>query len=102
MSIIVAAGFVGRVVLGMGYGILFVAYGYVLQRNSPAEMIGRVTATSGSLTMGIPLIAPIMGTLLADWLGLGPAYALLGLTALTTGAIVLLVRNHNTDSTPTT
>lgn len=96
LGVIVSAAFVGRTILGAGFALLIVAYGYLLQRNTPAEMIGRVTATSRSLISGVPLVAPLLATLLADWLGLGPAYTLFGVALLCVGAVVVLIqaRSH--------
>lgn len=95
LGVIVSAAFVGRTLLGAGFAVLVVAYGYLLQRNTPAEMIGRVTATSRSLISGVPLIAPLLATLLADWLGLGTAYTLFGLALLCVGALVILIQTRS-------
>jgi MFS family permease len=91
VGVIVAAGFAARLVLGMGYGSLVVAYGYILQRNTPGTMMGRVSATSGSLIAGIPLISPLIGTFLARWIGLGVAYAFLALLVVGVAAFVIVL-----------
>lgn len=92
VGVIVVVGFIGRALLGAGFATMAVAYGFILQRETPAEMIGRVTATSRSLVAGLPLMAPLGATVLADWWGLGTAYATFGLAMVVVGAAVVLVR----------
>ena len=91
IEVIVVAAFAGRLLLGMGYGTLIVAYGYIVQHNTPAAMMGRVSATSISLITGIPLISPLLGTTLANWIGLGMAYAAFGLLIVGVAATVFML-----------
>ena len=91
-GVIVVVAFIARALLGAGFATMAVSYGFILQRETPAAMVGRVTATSRSLVAGLPLLAPLVATLLADWWGLGTAYTLFGLGMVVVGATVMLVR----------
>ena len=93
-GVIVGAAFVGRAILGVGFAVMIVAYGYVLQRQTPGDMIGRVTATSRSLVTGIPMAAPLLATTLAGWLGLGVSYSMFGMVLIALGIVVVVLQQR--------
>ena len=67
-----------------------VPYGFVLQSKTPKQMMGRVSAAATALQNFSMLIAPALGSLLAQWLGV--SFVLLGAGGATCllGAIVLI------------
>ncbi|GAA2086838.1 MFS transporter [Streptomyces albiaxialis] len=76
------------VALGVGFAAagIMVVFPYVLHRETPQELIGRVTATANTFPVLMQLAAPPLGALLADRYGVGfvfltagPALAVLGL-----------------------
>lgn len=95
ISMIVVVAFIGRMLIGAGFATMAESYGFILQRDTPAEMVGRVTATSRSVVAGVPLVAPLLATLLADRWGLGTAYTTFGLAMVVVGVAVMLVRPRN-------
>ncbi|WP_336866786.1 hypothetical protein [Peribacillus frigoritolerans] len=46
-----------------------VPYGFILQSETPKQIMGRVSAVTTSLQTFSMLIAPAVGSLLAKWLG---------------------------------
>jgi hypothetical protein len=80
--------------LGIGFasaGVL-VPYPTILQRETPPELMGRVSATAGSLPTVLQLAAPILGAALAEWQGVGFVLAVAGGGLALLGAIVLALR----------
>ncbi|MET3321071.1 UNVERIFIED_ORG: MFS family permease [Peribacillus simplex] len=67
-----------------------VPYGFILQSETPKQMMGRVSAAATSLQTFSMLIAPAVGSLLAKWLGV--SFVLIGAGGATCllGAIVLI------------
>ncbi|WP_285768435.1 MFS transporter [Peribacillus sp. SI8-4] len=71
-----SAWVIGAFFLGfMGSGES-VPYGYILQTETPKQLMGRVSAASTSLQTLSMLIAPALGSLLAKWIGI--SFVLLG------------------------
>jgi MFS family permease len=94
VGIIVFAAFIGRALLGFGFAISAVAYGFILQHATPPEMMGRVIATTRSLIAGLPLAAPLLATQLVDSWSLGAAYATFGVALMVAGGVLMLTRRH--------
>jgi hypothetical protein len=78
--------------LGVAYAALGVSYGYIVQRETPADLMGRVSATAGSLTTALPLAAPPLVAVLVEWVGLGPVYTTAAVATAVLGAGVALLR----------
>ncbi|WP_340372859.1 MFS transporter [Peribacillus sp. FSL E2-0218] len=86
----VLAWVIGAFFLGfMGSGES-VPYGFILQSETPKQMMGRVSAASTSVQTFSMLIAPALGSLLAKWLGV--SFVLMGAGGATCllGAFVLI------------
>lgn len=67
-----------------------VPYGFILQSETPKEMMGRVSAVATSLQTFSMLIAPTAGALLAKWLGVSVVLAGAGSATCLLGIIILL------------
>lgn len=87
----ILAAFPLRLVLGLAFAAMTVGYGTVLMRETPPDLMGRVTATTGTLQTAVPLAAPVLATALTDWWGLGPTYALAGAALVAVGVLPLLL-----------
>ncbi len=86
------AAFVSRTLLGVGFATGGVTYGAIVQRETPADLMGRVSATTEMLTTVVPLAAPFLVSLIAAWLGVGWAFAIAGGGLMIVGAVVVLAR----------
>lgn len=91
-SVAFFAAFPSRLLLGVGFAAGGVAYGAIVQRETPADLMGRVSATTEMLTTVVPLVAPFVVSLLAAWLGVGWAFAIAGGGLMVVGAVVVLGR----------
>lgn len=67
-----------------------VPYGFILQSETPKEMMGRVSAAATSIQTFSMLIAPTAGALLAKWLGVSTVLAGAGSATCLLGIIILL------------
>ena len=76
----------------MGFAAGGVAYGAIVQRETPADLMGRVSATTEMLITVVPLIAPFLVSLIAAWLGVRWAFAIAGGGLMVVGAVVVLAR----------
>ncbi len=85
------AAFPLSLLLGLGFAATTVGYGAVLMRETPPELMGRVTATTGTLQNAVPLAGPLLAIALADWWGLGPTYVLAGAALVVVGILPLLL-----------
>ncbi|WP_243521923.1 MFS transporter [Bacillus pseudomycoides] len=65
-------------------------YGFILQSETPKQMMGRVSAAATSLQTFSMLIAPAMGSLLAKWLGVSIVLIGAGGATCLLGTIVLI------------
>jgi len=88
------AAFVSQFLLGAGFAAVGVTYGTIVQRETPADLMGRVSATTTMLTMTVPLVAPLLVGLLAASLGNGWAFGIAGGGLMAVGAFVLLARRE--------
>lgn len=78
--------------LGFGSAGIMIVFPYVLQRETPDELIGRVTSTASSFPVVLQLAAPPLGAWLASRYGIdftfntaGPALVVLGIVVLLYG-----------------
>ena len=78
--------------IGLVGAAIFVPYGYILQRETPPEMMGRVFASANSLQTIFQLAAPVLGAALAETTGIGFVLVVFGLGLSVVGLTVLLLR----------
>jgi MFS family permease len=76
-------------ILGLAAAGLFVPYSYILQRETPRELLGRVFATSGGLQTTFQILAPLLGAVLAAQFGIGFVYTVAGIALAAVGLAVL-------------
>jgi MFS family permease len=81
-----------RLLFGMSYGSSQVASAYAVQQQTPAELMGRVSATARSLVTIVPLPAPLLAAWLAERWGLGQTYAAAGVALAVAAVCVLALR----------
>ena len=72
-------------------GVL-VPYPTIVQLETPPELMGRVSATAGSLPTVLQLVAPIAGAALAQWQGVGFVLTLGGCLLAALGLAVAALR----------
>jgi MFS family permease len=75
--------------LGLAGAALFIPYSYVLQHETPQELLGRVSATANGLQTTFQILAPLIGAVLAAQLGIGFVYVVAGIGLAILGAAVL-------------
>jgi len=78
-------------VVGLTGAAMFVPFGFVLQRETAPEYMGRVFSTSNSLQTIFQLIAPAAGAVLAGALGVGVVFAGAGIVLALLGVGVLFI-----------
>lgn len=78
------------VVNGIGFAAIWVAYGYILQRETPPDLLGRVSAAATALQTAAGLAGPPLGAYLARRLGVGPVYLITGAALTLVGLLVVL------------
>jgi MFS family permease len=81
-----------RLLFGMGYGSSQVTSAYAVQQQTPAALMGRVSATARSLVTIVPLPAPLMAAALSERWGLGQTYAAAGVALGVAAVCVLSLR----------
>lgn len=87
-----AAWVIVYVPIGLAAAAVFVPYGFVVQVETPPELLGRVFATAGGIQNAFLLMAPPLGALLAELWGVGFVFAAAGVTFALLGLVVLLLR----------
>jgi MFS family permease len=75
--------------VGLSLATVIVPSRTIIQERPPAEMRGRVIAAQLALGNAAAIVPLILGGALADWLGIQPVIGLLGLAALSAGALGL-------------
>lgn len=78
--------------LGLSAAAIFVPYGFVLQSETPREMMGRVFTSADSIQTAFQLAAPLLGAALAEIWGLGAVFLVFGGALALLGLVVLLLR----------
>ena len=81
---------IGAFLLGLLGSGESVPYGFILQSETPKEMMGRVSAVATSVQTFSMLIAPTAGALLAKWLGVSAVLAGAGSATCLFGIVILL------------
>ncbi|MBS8264219.1 MFS transporter [Mesobacillus boroniphilus] len=88
----------GAFLLGILASAEGVPYGYVLQSETPKQMMGRVSAAAMSLQTFSMLVAPAAGALLAKWIGVSGVLIGAGIATFFMGTIALAMRLKQTNS----
>ncbi|ASS74330.1 hypothetical protein CIG75_04585 [Tumebacillus algifaecis] len=83
--------------LGAGNAVPF---GYILQSETPPELMGRVFSVSNAMQGVMLLSAPMLGVALGRWLGIGAVFAFSGVMLVLT-AIAFLIYMKKRDVRPT-
>jgi hypothetical protein len=69
-----------------------VPYGYVVQVETPPELLGRVFATAGGIQNAFLLMAPPLGAMLAELWGVGFVFTAAGIALALLGLVVFFLR----------
>lgn len=77
-------------VLGMGNGIFMVAFNYMLQKETPPHMTGRIFGIQNTVLSAVLIIAPLMGGLLVEYAGPARIFLIFGLLQAILGLIGLI------------
>jgi MFS family permease len=77
-------------VTGLSAAGVFVSYGYILQVETPRELMGRVFATADGFETIFQLLAPPLGAVLAEAFGVGVVFSTAGLGLALVGILVVL------------
>lgn len=77
---------------GMTASSTFIPYSYVIQTETPKELMGRVSSVSGALMSFNMMIAPLIGSSLMHTLGVGTVFGLAGalLVIFTSSALIFI------------
>jgi hypothetical protein len=78
--------------IGLSGAAVFVPYGYVLQRETPPQMMGRVFATANGVQTTFQLSAPVLGAALAQLTSIGVVLAIFGVGLSLVGITVMALR----------
>jgi MFS family permease len=79
-------------VIGVASAGVLIASPTILQRETPAPLIGRVSATASSIATLFSLLAPVVGSALAAWRGVGFTFALAGGGLAVLGLVLAILR----------
>ncbi|ASS74890.1 hypothetical protein CIG75_07775 [Tumebacillus algifaecis] len=67
-----------------------VPYGYVLQKETPSDIIGRVTGSANAISNFAMFVAPALGAVVAEWIGTGGVFAIAGTGTVLTGMVAMI------------
>ena len=90
-------------VTGLGNGIFIVVLGYILQKEPPAESVGRVSGIMNSLMNAVVVIAPLLGGVLVTSIGASLSFRMIGMFLAAFGLAGLLFQRliwGNSKKTP--
>lgn len=68
-----------------------VPYGYVLQKQTPSGIIGRVTGTANAIQNLSMFLAPAIGAMIAEWWGTGGVFLIAGTGTVFISLVAMLV-----------
>ncbi|HLL51225.1 MAG TPA: MFS transporter, partial [Thermomicrobiales bacterium] len=74
--------------IGLSAAAVFVPYGYVVQVETPPEVLGRVFATAGGIQNAVLVMAPPVGAVLAERWGIGFVFTAAGIALALLGLVV--------------
>lgn len=78
--------------IGLSAAAVFVPYGYVVQVETPPELLGRVFATASGIQNALLLMAPPLGAALAELWGVGLVFIAAGIALALLGLVVFFFR----------
>ncbi len=78
--------------IGLSAAAVFVPYGYVVQVETPPELMGRVFATAGGIQNAFLLLAPPLCAVLAELWGVGFVFTAAGIALALLGLVVFFLR----------
>lgn len=83
---------------GIAGAVSAIPFGYILQAETPAHLIGRVSGVAAAAQNAASLFAPAVGAAVAKWLGVGGVFTGAGLlmTALAVITLLLIGRIEST------
>ncbi|MEQ6356273.1 MFS transporter [Lysinibacillus sp. M3] len=79
--------------IGCGTGMSMIAFSYLRQKETPVEMVGRITGITNSLISTVIIIGPISGSLLVQHFGVSTAFVVAGGFLLLLGTVGLIFRS---------
>jgi MFS family permease len=77
---------------GCGVGCVMIGFGYLVQKETSAEMIGRVNGIIQSLTSLVVLVFPLIGSLFVEQFGVQPTLQTAGGLLIVIGLTGILLR----------
>lgn len=80
------------VVVGIASAGVLIASPTIIQRETPPQLMGRVSTTATSIPTGFQVLAPIAGAALAKWQSVGFVFTVAGGALAALGLAVLAVR----------
>lgn len=80
------------VVVGVASAGILVASPTIIQKETPPELMGRVSTSATSLPTGLQMLAPIVGAALAEWQSVGFVFTVAGAALVVLGSGVLAAR----------
>jgi MFS family permease len=78
--------------IGLSAAAVFVPYGYVVQVETPPELLGRIFATAGGIQNAFLVMAPPLGAVLAELWGVGFVFTAAGIALALLGLVVFFLR----------
>ena len=75
--------------------VISVCYGTLLQLKTPTDLMGRVSSTATAFGTIALVIAPLLGSFLAQWIQIGGVFLLSGLMMLMISAISFMYLQQN-------
>ncbi|MCA1029830.1 MFS transporter [Bacillus timonensis] len=76
--------------IGVLNSFSIIPYGFILQTETPSKLMGRVSSSAQSIQTFAMLLAPALGAILAEWIGVGAVMVLSGIGTLLLGSSVLI------------
>ncbi len=76
--------------IGIGNGLTIVTYNYVLQKETPEGMTGRIFGIQNTSASAMMIAAPLIGGALIQGMGVGRVFFMLGIVVLVIGAVCLV------------
>ena len=80
------------VVVGVASAGILVASPTIIQKETPPELMGRVSTSATSIPTGLQMLAPIVGAALAEWQSVGFVFTTAGMALVALGAGLLAAR----------
>ncbi|WP_342601042.1 MFS transporter [Psychrobacillus sp. FSL H8-0483] len=79
--------------IGIGVSSFSVTYGYILQSRTPSNYLGRVSSTGEAMINVSMVVAPLVGTVLTKFIGVGGVFLIAGILMILLGIVVVLSKS---------